>query len=129
MTTFIIRRLLQGAVVLVISSMLIYFLLTLIPGGPLTGMRQPGSKISPADVIRIGHILGLNDAKGRKYEWYERYFRWLFDPNKEGVDIAIGDVHIKGAGILTGDWGDSITLAQGQSVMELIRQRLPFTLI
>jgi peptide/nickel transport system permease protein len=129
MTSFIIRRLMQGGLVLIASSMIIYFLLTLIPGSPLTGIRVPGSKVSKADIINLGYQWGLNDKDGRKYEWYERYARWLFDPSKKGVDVAIGDVHIQGAGILTGNWGDSMFLAQGQPVMELISQRLPFTLI
>lgn len=143
MTTFIVRRLLQGVVVLIISSTLIYFLLTLIPGGPLSGLRGcPSCKISPADICRLGNLMGLN-APGENrivagkpvfvctdYPWYERYARWLFDPSKDGgINVTIGGVTIKGAGILTGNWGTSMSLAVGQDVMELIRQRLPFTLI
>ena len=129
MITFIIRRLIQGVIVLVVASALIYFLLTLIPGGPLTGMRVPGSKISQGDLWRLGYLMGLNDLKGHPYPWYERYARWLFDPSKPGVDISLGPVEIKGGGILTGNWGQSITFAKGRPVMELIGQRLPFTLI
>src|SRR5207253_742448 len=56
--------------------------------------------------------------------------RWLFDPDKKGgVDLTLGPVHIQGAGILTGNWGVSQTLAQGQPVMEIIGQRLPFTIL
>ena len=129
MITFIIRRLIQGVIVLVVASALIYFLLTLIPGGPLTGMRVPGSKISQGDLWRLGYLMGLNDLKGHPYPWYERYARWLFDPSKPGIDISLGPVEIKGGGILTGNWGQSITFAKGRPVMELIGQRLPFTLI
>ena len=104
MTSFIIRRLLQGAVVLVLSSVIIYFLLTLIPGGPLSGLMQCGNcRISKTDVYRLGYLMGLNDPKGVPYPWYERYFRWVFSPGKEGgIDVKVGDVEIKGAGLITG---------------------------
>jgi len=120
----------QGFVVLVASTVLIYFLLTLIPGGPLSGLRQCATcKISQADINRLGFQMGINDEQGHKYPWYERYARWLFDPNKKGVDMEIGPIHVEGSGILTGDWGRSIAYAQGVQVTEMIKQRLPFTII
>src|SRR4051812_22120165 len=106
MVTYLIRRIMQGFVVLVASTMLIYFLLTLIPGGPLSGLRQCATcKIGQADINRLGFQMGINDEQGHKYPWYERYARWLFDPNKKGADVEIGPIHVQGSGILTGDWG------------------------
>src|SRR5439155_10120550 len=43
--------------------------------------------------------------------------------------VAIPGTNIKGAGLLTGNWGISISLAKGQAVTTLIGQRLPYTLI
>ncbi|HMA35637.1 MAG TPA: ABC transporter permease [Chloroflexia bacterium] len=130
MTAFLIRRLIQGVVVLVISTAIIYFVLTLIPGGPLTGFRAPGAKISPGQVNRLGYLMGINDLQGHPYPWYSRYFNWLFTPGKKGgIDVTIAGVRIFGAGLLTGDTGRSITYATGQGVTDLIGERLPFTLI
>jgi peptide/nickel transport system permease protein len=129
MTAFLIRRFFQGLVVLVLATAMIYFVLTLIPGGPLTGLRLGNSKITQVDINRLGYQMGINDLKGVPYPWYERYFKWLFDPTKKGTDIAIGDVHITGAGILTGDWGQSMVVSSKRPVMGLIQQRLPFTMI
>jgi peptide/nickel transport system permease protein len=129
MTAFLIRRLFQGFLVLVVSTAIIYFLLTLIPGGPLTGLRAPGIKISRTDINRLGHMMGITDLQGHEYPWYTRYFNWLFSSDKNDVDITVAGIHIHGGGILTGDWGNSITLSRGRPVMEQISQRLPFTLI
>jgi peptide/nickel transport system permease protein len=129
MTAFLIRRFFQGIIVLVLATAMIYFVLTLIPGGPLTGLRLGNSKITQVDINRLGYQMGINDLKGVPYPWYERYFKWLFDPTKKGADIAIGDAHIKGAGILTGDWGQSMVVSSKRPVMGLIQQRLPFTMI
>ena len=131
MTAFLIRRLIQGFVVLVVATALIYFVLTLIPGGPLTGLRAGGgNRITQADVTRIGYLLGINDRQGRKYEWYERYFKWLFDPNKGGgIDLTVAGMRIHGDGILTGDWGRSIVVQPKRPVIDMIGEKVPFTLI
>ena len=100
MTAFLIRQFFQGLIVLVLATGMIYFVLTLIPGGPLTGLRLGNSKITQVDVNRLGYQMGINDLQGCDYPWYDPYFKWLFSPEKKGVDIAIGDVHIKGGGHL-----------------------------
>ncbi len=131
MTAFIIRRIFQGFLVLIVATALIYFLLTLIPGGPLDALRMAHGKGSPsqADITRLGYLLGVNDEQGHPYPWYTRYFNWLFSPDKQGINITIAGINIHGAGFLTGDWGKSSTFAQGRPVTELIGQRLPFTLV
>jgi len=131
MTAFLIRRLIQGFMVLVVATALIYFVLTLIPGGPLTGLRAGGGgRITQADVVRIGYLLGINDRQGVKYQWYERYFKWLFDPNKAGgIDLTVAGLRIHGDGILTGDWGRSIVVQPKRPVIDMIGEKVPFTLI
>jgi len=129
MTAYLIRRFIQGFIVLIISTAIIYFVLTLIPGGPLTGARAGNTRITQADITRVGFLLGINDRKGRKYEWYERYTKWLFNPDKKGIDVNIAGLHIHGGGILTGDWGKSITLSPGKIVIDMIGEKVGFTLI
>src|SRR5690349_9450087 len=129
MTAFIIRRLFQGFIVLVISTAMIYFVLTLIPGGPLTGLVQPGSRITPGDVCKMGLQMGIYDENCHPLPWYQRYFTWLLSPNQKGIDVQIGGLHLQGGGLVTGYWGTSIVVARGQSVLAEIGTRLPFTLI
>jgi peptide/nickel transport system permease protein len=70
------------------------------------------------------------------------YLRWLFDPldttyidpddqnliKQKGIDITIGDFHIKGSGALTGDFGNSVQIQKGTPVMGLMLDKLPNTL-
>lgn len=57
MTTFLIRRLLQMLIVIVLSAMVSYGLLYLAPGGPLTVLRQGqlggANRLTPQDIARI----------------------------------------------------------------------------
>src|SRR5438874_832993 len=129
MTAYLIRRFIQGIVVLIISTALIYFVLTLIPGGPLTGARAGNNRITQADITRVGFLLGINDRHGRKYEWYERYSKWLFNPDKSGIDVNIAGMRIHGGGILTGDWGKSLTVSPGKIVINIIGEKVGYTLI
>lgn len=128
MTAFLIRRFIQGFIVLIIATAMIYFVLTLIPGGPLTGLRLGNNKITQKDVDRLGFLMGINDRNGKPYAWYERYFKWLFNPEKKTKNDILG-VKFTGAGILNGDWGQSIVIAPKQSVIRMISDKLPFTLI
>jgi peptide/nickel transport system permease protein len=92
---------------------------------------QHGGKnqISQTDINRLMYLMGIADQQGHQYPWYARYFNWLFSPDKPGVDFTVLGWHIHGGGLLTLNWGKSITLAQGVQVTDLIGQRLPFTLI
>jgi len=130
MTAFLIRRFFLGFITLALATALIYFLLTLIPGGPMEALRQQGNKtISKTDIIRIGKALGITDERGNPYQWYTRYFNWLFSTKRTGIDLKLGPIEVKGGGLLTGDLGRSTTISPGRPVNELIERRLPFTLI
>jgi len=127
MTTYLIRRSLQGLLVLVVATFLIYFLLSQVPGSPASALRAD-PKITKKRIQELEHLMGWDKP------WYQRYFIWLFDPAKTDpadnpIDISIGDFHIQGAGFLTGNWGKSITVAKGQPVIDQIKSRLPNTLV
>src|SRR5215204_397368 len=128
MTTYLIRRSLQGLLVLIMSSVIIYFLLGQMPGSPVSALRAANERITLKQIKDLEHLMGWDKP------WYERYFRWLFDPDKtrpidNPINIQIGDLKIAGAGFLTGNWGRSLTVAKGSPVIDQIRYRLPNTLI
>lgn len=100
MTQYLIRRLLIAIPTLLIISAVIYAILALAPGDPLSGITTNPS-ITPAMRETIRHSLGLDQP------WYVRYFIWI-------------------SSLAKGDWGFS--LAAKVPVIELIRQRLPQTL-
>jgi peptide/nickel transport system permease protein len=109
-------------VVLIISTMAIFALLTAAPGGPLDGLRTSSSsardRVSTEDIRRLEKMLGLDKPP------YLRYIVWLV-----GDDWLSGDLQGERRGVLRGDWGESWKVAQAQSVMMLIESRLSNTLV
>ncbi|GAF95674.1 unnamed protein product, partial [marine sediment metagenome] len=122
MTNYLIRRSLSMALVLLVSTMAIFALLTAAPGGPLDGLRGRSSsardRVSTDDIRRLEKMLGLDKPA------HLRYVIWLL-----GDDWLPGDLKGERYGVLRGDWGDSWKVAQSQSVMMLVKSRLPNTLI
>jgi peptide/nickel transport system permease protein len=70
MTSFIIRRFIQTAVVIVILSYVCFSLMTLMPGDPIELMIQSNPKITSEDVIRLRTLYGLDQPS------YVRYYNW-----------------------------------------------------
>lgn len=71
MTNFIIRRLLQTLVVIVVLSYFCFYIMTLMPGDPVELMIQSNPKITSADVARLRDMYGLDQPA------YERYWNWV----------------------------------------------------
>jgi peptide/nickel transport system permease protein len=70
MTTFILRRLIQTAVVIILLSYFCYTLMTLMPGDPVELMIQSNPRITTADVQRLRNLYGLDQPN------YVRYWNW-----------------------------------------------------
>lgn len=70
MTTFIIRRLIQTAVVIVLLSYFCFVIMTLMPGDPVELMIQSNPRITTADVARLRSLYGLDQPS------YVRYANW-----------------------------------------------------
>jgi peptide/nickel transport system permease protein len=138
MTTYIIRRLLQGIVVLFLATFLIYSIILITPGGPqdqvnnLRYAQSSGQEINP----RLLELLLKQYGLDKPYPI--NYLAWLFDPTEttdfdrdtaevvpKGIDLF---GVIKGSGVLTGDFGESASIAQGDSVLGMMGQRIGNTL-
>ncbi len=104
MRIYLIRRVAQMIVLLLFISALVFFILHLVPGGPLDELRFSNPKINPAHIKLLESLLGLDKPL------HERYFAWML-------------------GVLRGDWGTSWGVAYGQPVMELIQSRLGNTIL
>ena len=132
MTAYVIRRAIQGFIILWISTVVLYFLLGQIPGSAFSRLLNPdangGKTYTMADVQRLERLMGWDKP------WYQRYFVWLFDPAKtrpedNPIDIRVGSFRLRGSGFLTGNWGMSMTVANGYPALELIKSRLPNTVL
>ena len=101
MASYLLRRLLQAVPLLVIISVIIFVLLQMTPGGPLSVGEGGATAANAAQVARLREKYGLNDPM------YLQYLRWA-------------------GGVLTGDWGSSFKT--GQPVLQVIGQRVSVTL-
>lgn len=70
MVTFILRRLIQTAIVLVLLSYVCFILMTLMPGDPIELMVTSNPRITAEDVARLRDLYGLDKPS------YVRYWNW-----------------------------------------------------
>jgi peptide/nickel transport system permease protein len=155
MTAYLIRRLFQMLIVLLLSAAFTYALFNYAPGGPLQGIRQQQQRISAQDFARLRARFEL-DLYGPV-----RFSRWLIGwPNgpiyfagrewfantpvgcyifndatgvcEDYVYLAeIPEIHpaIRSSrGILRGDFGQSTVVRQGRPAVDEILSRLRPTL-
>jgi peptide/nickel transport system permease protein len=103
-TTYIFRRILQALIVLVLVTILVFFVMRLLPGDPLLiyiGQQSSVSAMPPEQVEVLRHQFGLDQNLA------VQYFSWI-------------------AGIVHGDFGESIYYHE--QVSTLLRERFPVTL-
>ncbi|MHB8139890.1 MAG: ABC transporter permease [Vulcanimicrobiaceae bacterium] len=100
MFNYTIRRTLQAIPLLILISMILYLILDKAPGGPLAPYLQ-NPHITPADIARLKHNLGLDQPLP------VRYMHWLWL-------------------VLQGNFGYSTSNAE--PVLQAILQRMPATL-
>ncbi len=82
MTYYLIRRLFQMAIVVFLSTIAIYILLNIAPGGPLAGLNllPPQQKPTKAQKARMEAYLGLDKPLAL------RYITWLLGDDWLGAD-------------------------------------------
>jgi len=70
MTRYIVQRLAESAVVIILMSFLIYALIALMPGDPIDLMINSDPRLTPADAARLRAVYGLDKPL------MERYLAW-----------------------------------------------------
>lgn len=142
MTTYIIRRFIQGLIVLVLATFVIYSILVITPGGPADQIAEMKALSNSSKPVNTALLKSLEKAYKLDSPYPVNYLRWLFDPLdteqldpndntriiQKGINITLGPIVIKGAGVLTGDFGTSIWVSKGNPVMQLMGDRLGNTL-
>lgn len=79
MLSYILRRLIQTGVVIVVLSYFCFYLMTLMPGDPVDLMVQSNPRITAEDITRLRALYGLDQPV------YKRYGNWI-------SQIATGDL-------------------------------------
>jgi peptide/nickel transport system permease protein len=140
MTTYVIRRVLQGLVVLFLSSFMIYSILILTPGGPADQIRLLKVQAIGGKPVNEKLIIYYTQLYGLDKPYPLNYFLWLFDPSKTSETsydiqgnsttkaIGIDLFGIKGSGILTFNLGKSVAVNVGAPVIDLMGARIGNTL-
>ena len=100
--SYLLRRLLQSIPLLFGISVLVFLLMQMTPGGPMSVGEGGASSATAAQLERLRGRYGLNDPI------IVQYFNWLW-------------------GVVTGDWGSSYLT--GRPVLEVIGERVPTTLM
>ncbi len=107
MTNYLIRRLFQMILVVLLATVAIYVLLNIAPGGPLAGLRNTAdqrSRPSEADMARLEAYLGLDKPI------LLRYLTWLIGDDWLGANwVYIG----------IGNYRYPLLGANGQQMVEL----------
>jgi peptide/nickel transport system permease protein len=122
MATYIARRLLQTVGLLFILSILLFALVNLAPGGPLSGQGQ-SRHIDPARIALLKRQFGLDKPLPTQYLIWLVGNDWMkVDQDGDGVLDSYGTRQ----GILRGDFGFSFRTRQ--PVLIEIGNRLPNTI-
>ena len=83
MTNYMIRRVFQMMFVVLLSTVAIYVLLNVAPGGPLSGLRLSAdvrNRVTDQDIARLSAFLGLDKPLAL------RYLTWLIGDDWLGAD-------------------------------------------
>src|SRR5512145_2212397 len=121
MTTYILRRLLQTIGLLVLLSAILFALVNVAPGGPLSAYG--GKRIRPERIEILKRQFGLDQPLPIQYIYWLAGNDWTQgDTNGNGIPDAPGTRK----GILRADFGFSYRTRQ--PVLEEIGLRLPNTI-
>jgi len=98
MTGYLVRRFLQMALVVLLSTLAVYVLLNVAPGGPLSGLRTASAdrrqRVSEADIARLEAYLGIDKPL------ILRYVAWMVGDDWLGSDwmsLSLGGYREPGA--------------------------------
>lgn len=122
MSAYLIRRLIQMVIVLIVSSMAIYTLLNMVPGGPFDGLLQnpdPKTRPSAAQIARMEAMLGLDKPPAIRFVAWAVGNDWMgsLNPKWEG----------EGRGVVRGDFGRSFK--ENRPVLEIMGDRIKKTVV
>ncbi len=150
MTNYLIRRVFQMALVILLAAVFVYFLFNISPGGPLAGIQQQQRRITREDLARLraqyeldlywpirfsGNELFKDTPVGCYLPQYDADSSGL-QPRVVGCDdyvylSELPELHpplASSDGILRGDFGQSTVILRARPVSDLLKSRLVPTL-
>lgn len=82
MTNYLIRRIIQMAIVVFLAALFTYFLFNISPGGPLAGIQQQQRRLTREDLARLRAQYDLD------FYWPFRFSRWLIGVPSGPIEIG-----------------------------------------
>lgn len=82
MTNYLIRRVIQMAIVVFLAALFTYFLFNISPGGPLAGIQQQQRRLTREDLARLRAQYDLD------FYWPFRFSRWLIGVPNGPIEIG-----------------------------------------
>ena len=137
MANYLIRRFIQMTLVVIVSSIAIYFLLWLAPGGPLDELKIAGAGgrknqgFTEEQIQRIAEYLGLHRGPVWGYVAWLTGEDWFDSIGREDLQTSTcrSAESTCSRGVLRGDFGTSWQVARGSPVSTVLASRLRNTLI
>jgi peptide/nickel transport system permease protein len=108
MLQYLIRRLLIGALTLMLISFLIYGLIRHIPGTPLTAdpaLMDPSKQLDEQELARLERLYGLDKP------WYQAYWVWLGNVVRFDLGRSISQNNVPVAGLIVQRMGATLLLS------------------
>ncbi len=142
MIAYFVRRLVGGIFTFFASTLVIFSVIIYAPGGPMFTLYVEDTDYNPSPTF-LNRVMAFYHTD---QPWPVSYMAWLFDPNgpkplwhqeatssardlRTGMNIEIGNFHLRGSGVLTGDLGVSIIVEQGQPVTDVFGEGLAIMLL
>lgn len=140
MISYFMRRILGSLVALALLTPMLYTFVVYSPGGVIDVVKRLDRYCRlTSGSCPVWLIEDLQATYELNKPWPSSYFAWLFNPDDvtaagphydsgsnlllpgpKGIEIAIGDLQIKGSGVLTGDLGLSSARDQGRPVADVL---------
>lgn len=120
MTNFLIRRIVQSVIVLFFSSVAVFVLLFLAPGGPMSEIIETKRQSSRFPVLQED-IERLKKQYDLDLPLWQSYTRWAF-----GLPVLSDRAPRRG--IIRGDFGTSWRISEHEPTLEVVTRVLPNTL-
>lgn len=135
MTNYLIRRSITMFIVIVLSTVVIFYILMAMPGGPITlvrGQNTGGRVPTREEILQLQRLFGLDKPAHLRYviwlagdDWIEALPVWFTGLNNLDEPFTNGNQR----GILRGDWGDSQVVARGKDVKAILQGRAGNTVL
>jgi peptide/nickel transport system permease protein len=117
MASYLTRRLIQGFLFFLLSTLAMYTAVIYMPGGPAARYTSTITYDATDPTFKDEVPQVLADYYEVNKPWPLSYLAWLFDPARTmqmdqnrkmvpvGIDVSIGEWQLRGSGVLTGDFG------------------------